>query len=60
MVFTLALCGQELQKFPCDPLTQSQDSWGQIKVKFQFLADRTKGRAIGTVSRPSSSVVVCL
>ena len=34
---------------------------GQIKVKFQFLADRTNGRPIDTVLRPSSSaVVVCL
>jgi len=54
MVFTLALCGQALQKFLCDPLTRPRDSWGQIKIKFQFLADRTNGRAIGTVSHPSS------
>jgi len=28
-------------------------------VHVQFLADRTNGRAIGTVLRPSSSSVVC-
>jgi len=59
MVFTLALCGQALQKFPCDPLTRPWDSGGQIKIKFQFLANRTNGRAIGTVSR-ASVVIVCL
>jgi len=51
----------QAQNFIIMGRSKNLSAWSEkCRNNFQFLAERTNGRALGTLWRPSVAVVICL